>query len=89
MKNKKDIPEELPAESAAPEREYEESTWAGQAQCKCRLCAFDTLDKARMLKHLVDVHASMRAPEELVASEAAPTAAAIATETEEEELGND
>lgn len=37
-----------------PETDYTLGTWAGKVQYRCRRCAFDTLDWARMQAHLLE-----------------------------------
>lgn len=70
---KKRTPIPLPfphQENADGEREpeYEVGKWSGQAHYRCMRCAFDTLDKERMLEHLVEQHSSTVALEELFPS---------------------
>jgi len=69
------IPPSFPLrKNTAGEREpgeYSTGQWAGKAQYQCRSCGFDVLeDRWAMLEHLMSVHGSTWALEELVRMEA-------------------
>lgn len=49
-----------------PAEEYLTKAWAGQTLYQCCLCpAFDTFDRGQILEHLVNIHNSEKALEEL------------------------
>jgi hypothetical protein len=53
-------------------QEYTIGQWAGIEQHSCAFCAYDTLDgRQAMLEHLLNVHSSTWAMEQLIALEAA------------------
>lgn len=55
-----------------PAQEYTVSKWSGMDHYQCNLCPVDSLNQVDMLVHLVDVHGSERALEQLYPKSDAP-----------------
>ena len=55
-------------QEAAPveEPQIRDNLWGAQKHYECRLCNFDTFNRASMLEHLVEIHNSELALAELV-----------------------
>lgn len=89
MAKKKVSSDQLSVISEQKPAEYSVGVWSGQAHYQCDLCAFDALEKAAMLEHLVNAHNSEKALEELLGNNVAPPPAPPQMEEHHLERGED